>query len=45
MRSLYGKKVSAREIVRLGKVAKPESARELLSLLDKHSPKNKSDKN
>ena len=40
---LYGKKVSAREIVRQGKVAAPASAAELLSLLNSHSPKNRSE--
>ena len=40
---LYGRKVSAREIVRQGKVGAPASARELISLLNTHSPKNRSD--
>src|SRR5437764_1236032 len=40
---LYGKKVSAREIVRLGKVGVPASAHELLSQLNTHSPKNRSE--
>lgn len=40
---LYGRKVSAREIVRQGKVGAPASAAELLSLLNTHSPKNKSE--
>jgi len=40
---LYGKKVSAKEIIRLGKVGIPSSAHELVSLLDKKSPVNKSD--
>jgi len=40
---LYGKKVSAREIVRQGKVSVPESARELVSLLNTKSPKNRSE--
>ena len=40
---LYGKKASAREIVRLGKVGIPPSAAELLSVLNTHSPKNRSD--
>lgn len=40
---LYGKKLSAREIVRQGKAAVPESAKELLSVLNTHSPKNRSD--
>src|SRR5438270_3076767 len=40
---LYGKKVSAREIVRQGKVGIPASAHELLSQLNTHSPKNRSE--
>lgn len=40
---LYGRKVSVREIVRLGKVGAPASAGELLALLNRHSPKNLSD--
>src|ERR1700758_1833929 len=40
---LYGKKVSARDIIRDGKVGVPGSASELVSLLDKKSPVNKSD--
>ena len=40
---LYGRKLSAREIVRQGKVGVPASGRELISLLDKVSPKNMSD--
>ena len=40
---LYGRKLSAREIVRQGKVGVPTSGRELISLLDKFSPKNTSD--
>ncbi|HUM06426.1 MAG TPA: lipid-binding SYLF domain-containing protein [Terriglobales bacterium] len=40
---LYGRKASAREIVRQGKVPVPESARELLSLLNTKSPKNRSE--
>jgi SH3 domain-containing YSC84-like protein 1 len=40
---LYGKKVTAREIIRQGKVGIPASAHELVSLLDKKSPVNKSD--
>lgn len=40
---LYGKKVSAREIVRLGKVGAPAAAQELLSVLNAHSPKNRSE--
>jgi lipid-binding SYLF domain-containing protein len=40
---LYGRKVSAKEIIRQGKVGAPASAGELLSLLNTHSPKNRSD--
>jgi len=40
---LYGQKLSAKDIIRLGKVKTPECAAELVSLLDKKSPKNKSD--
>lgn len=40
---LYGKKLSAREIIRQGKVGIPACASELVSLLDRKSPINKSD--
>ncbi len=40
---LYGKKLTAREIIVEHKVGVPASARQLVSLLDKKSPKNKSD--
>jgi SH3 domain-containing YSC84-like protein 1 len=40
---LYGRKLSAKEIIREGKVGVPACARELVSLLDKRSPVNKSD--
>ena len=40
---LYGKKVSAREIVRQGKVATPACAQTLLSELNQVTPKNLSD--
>ncbi len=40
---LYGAKLSAKDIIRSGKVKTPASARELVSLLDKKSPKNLSD--
>jgi SH3 domain-containing YSC84-like protein 1 len=40
---LYGRKLSAKEIVRQGKVGAPASAEQLLSLLNTHSPKNRSD--
>jgi SH3 domain-containing YSC84-like protein 1 len=42
-RKLYGRELSAREIVREGKVGIPASGRELVALLDKQSPKNESD--
>jgi lipid-binding SYLF domain-containing protein len=40
---LYGKKLSAKEIIRQGKVGVPACARQLVSLLDRKSPVNKSD--
>src|SRR5262252_3088496 len=40
---LYGSKVSSKDIIRLGKVKTPGCAGELVSLLDKKSPKNHSD--
>src|SRR5215467_1129328 len=40
---LYGRKLSAKEIIREGKVGIPSSAQELVSLLDKKSPVNKSE--
>jgi SH3 domain-containing YSC84-like protein 1 len=40
---LYGKKLSAKEIIRDGKVGIPGSAHQLISLLDSKSPTNKSD--
>ncbi|PYX76582.1 MAG: hypothetical protein DMG72_04475 [Acidobacteria bacterium] len=40
---LYGQKLTAKEIVRDGKVKAPPSASELVALLDKKSPKNHSD--
>jgi SH3 domain-containing YSC84-like protein 1 len=40
---LYGKKLTAKEIIRDGKVGIPGAAHELVSLLDSKSPKNKSD--
>jgi len=42
-RKLYGRSLSAKQIVREGKVGVPASGRELVSLLDKKSPKNESD--
>src|SRR5580692_1763423 len=41
--NLYGKKVSAKDIIRLGRVKSPGCAQELVSLLDKKSAKNHSD--
>jgi lipid-binding SYLF domain-containing protein len=40
---LYGRKLSAKEIVREGKVGVPASAHQLISLLNKQSPKNLSE--
>lgn len=40
---LYGRKLTAKEIIRGGKVGVPGCARELVSLLDKKSPVNKSE--
>lgn len=40
---LYGRKLTAKDIIRGGKVGIPASAHELISLLDKKSPVNKSD--
>ena len=40
---LYGRKLSAKEIVRQGKAGVPASAKELLSVLNTHSPKNRSE--
>ncbi len=40
---LYGQKLSARDIIRRGKVKTPECAAELVELLNSKSPKNKSD--
>ena len=37
---LYGSKLSAKDIIRRGKVKAPACAAELISLLDKKSPKN-----
>jgi lipid-binding SYLF domain-containing protein len=42
-KKLYGRDISAKEIVRQGKVGIPASGRELVALLDKRSPKNESD--
>ena len=40
---LYGRKLTAKDIIRGGKVGVPASANELVSLLDRKSPINKSD--
>src|SRR5271169_2556524 len=40
---LYGQKLSARDIIRRGKVKNPPSAAELVAVLNKKSPKNLSD--
>jgi lipid-binding SYLF domain-containing protein len=42
-RSIYGRRLSARDIVREGKVQAPAAANELLYILNKQSPKNLSD--
>ena len=42
-RKLYGREVSAKEILREHKVAPPAGAHEMLAELNKYSPKNKSD--
>jgi lipid-binding SYLF domain-containing protein len=42
-KKLYGRSLTAKQIVREGKVGVPASGRELVSLLDKKSPKNESD--
>jgi lipid-binding SYLF domain-containing protein len=42
-KNLYGRDLSAKDIVREGKVGVPASGRELISLLDSKSPKNESD--
>jgi lipid-binding SYLF domain-containing protein len=38
-KTLYGKELSAKEIVREGKVAPPATAQRLLAILGKASPK------
>jgi lipid-binding SYLF domain-containing protein len=42
-RKLYGRDVTVKEILREGKVAAPESGKTLISVLNHHSPKNRSD--
>jgi SH3 domain-containing YSC84-like protein 1 len=41
--NLYGKRLTAKEIIREGKVGIPPSAKELVAMLDSKSPVNKSD--
>jgi lipid-binding SYLF domain-containing protein len=41
--NLYGKKLSAKEIIREGRVGVPSCARELVGLLNSKSPVNRSD--
>jgi SH3 domain-containing YSC84-like protein 1 len=41
--NIYGKKISAKDIVLKGAVGVPDSARLLIDTLQKHSPKNRSD--
>jgi len=43
-KSIFGKKITAREIVIEGKAPVPQAAKELVSVLQKASPKNRSDK-
>ena len=40
---VYGRKITAREIIRMGKVSVPASAKALVDLLNSKSPKNLSD--
>ena len=42
-KSLYGRKITAREIVRAEKVRSPAAAQGMIATLNKHSPKNLSD--
>jgi SH3 domain-containing YSC84-like protein 1 len=42
-KNLYGRDLSAKEIIREGKVKVPDCAKELVALLDKKTPKNLSD--
>jgi lipid-binding SYLF domain-containing protein len=42
-KDVYGRKIGAQDIVRLGKVSVPEAAKALVDLLNKQSPKNQSD--
>jgi lipid-binding SYLF domain-containing protein len=43
--SVYHKKINATDIVRKGTIAIPPAAQNMVSLLDRHSPKNTSDPN
>lgn len=40
---LYGRKLKVKEVLRQGKVGVPESGKELVAVLNQHSPKNLSD--
>jgi len=40
---LYGQKISAKDIIRQGKVTTPACAQELVGLLDRKSPQNRSE--
>jgi lipid-binding SYLF domain-containing protein len=42
-KKLYGRELTAKEILRAGEIGAPVSANELIALLNKYSPKNKSD--
>jgi SH3 domain-containing YSC84-like protein 1 len=42
-KKLYGREVTAKQILREGRVGAPASAHQLIALLNKYSPKNKSD--
>jgi lipid-binding SYLF domain-containing protein len=42
-KKLYGRELTAKEILRAGEIGAPVSAHELIALLNKYSPKNKSD--
>jgi lipid-binding SYLF domain-containing protein len=41
-KDLYGRKISAKEIILEGKVSTPDAAKTLVNRLQKQSPKNKS---
>ncbi len=42
-RKLYGREISAKDILRNGKASAPAAAHDLIALLNKYSPKNQSD--